>query len=68
MQSRNAIISFLKDINKAGTTLVYTSHQLNEAEDLCNSVALFDQGSIIVRDSLANLLEAHKQDGLEGLF
>ena len=68
VQSRNAIISFLKDINKTGTTLIYTSHQLGEAEDLCNTVALFDQGSIIVKDSLSNLLKDHEQQGLEGLF
>ncbi len=68
VQSRNAIISFLKKINKEGTTLVYTSHQLGEAEDLCNTVALFDQGSVIVKDSLENLLVLHGEDGLEGLF
>lgn len=68
VQSRNAIISFLKEINNAGTTLVYTSHQLNEAEDLCNTVALFDQGQVIVKDSLVHLLKEHEQVGLEGLF
>ncbi|MCH5690289.1 hypothetical protein LWM68_42300 [Niabella sp. W65] len=68
VQSRNAIIGFLKEINNQGTTLVYTSHQLNEAEDLCNTIALFDQGSVIVKDTLANLLQQHQQDGLEGLF
>ncbi len=68
VQSRNAIISFLKDINKTGTTLIYTSHQLSEAEDLCNTVALFDEGAIIVKDTLDNLLKDHKQQGLEGLF
>ncbi|HMR82474.1 MAG TPA: ABC transporter ATP-binding protein [Niabella sp.] len=68
VQSRNAIISFLKDINKTGTTLIYTSHQLGEAEDLCNTVALFDEGTIIVKDTLNNLLKDHEQQGLEGLF
>ncbi|GAB3420879.1 ABC transporter ATP-binding protein [Niabella aquatica] len=68
VQSRNAIISFLKHINQTGTTLIYTSHQLGEAEDLCNTVALFDQGAIIVKDSLDSLLKNHKQQGLEGLF
>ncbi|MGC4233145.1 MAG: ABC transporter ATP-binding protein [Niabella sp.] len=68
VQSRNAIISFLKDINKTGTTLIYTSHQLSEAEDLCNTVALFDEGAIIVKDTLNNLLKDHEQQGLEGLF
>lgn len=69
VHSRNAIISFLKKINEEnGTTLVYTSHQLKEAEDLCQSVAMIDQGRIIAEDSLSNLLIKHKQEGLEGLF
>lgn len=69
VHSRNAIISFLKKINEEdGTTLVYTSHQLKEAEDLCEAVAMIDQGQIIAKDSLSNLLVKHEQDGLEGLF
>lgn len=68
VQSRNAIISYLKEINSAGTTLVYTSHQLKEAEDLCTVAALIDQGEIIVKDTLPNLLASHQQNGLEGLF
>jgi len=68
VQTRQAIISYLKELNEGGTTLVYTSHQLNEAEDLCNSIALIDQGKIIARNSLQGLLDEHKQEGLEGLF
>jgi len=58
----------LKELNEGGTTLVYTSHQLNEAEDLCNTIALIDQGKIIARNSLQGLLDEHEQEGLEGLF
>jgi ABC-2 type transport system ATP-binding protein len=68
VQTRKAIIEFLKEINAAGTTLIYTSHQLAEAEDLCETVALIDNGEILAKDSLPNLLLQHKQDGLEGLF
>lgn len=69
VHSRNAIIAFLKKINEEnGTTLVYTSHQLKEAEDLCQAVAMIDQGKIITEDSLQNLLTKHKHSGLEGLF
>ena len=68
VQTRQAIISYLKELNTSGTTLVYTSHQLNEAEDLCNTVALIDQGKIIARNSLQELLDEHQQEGLEGLF
>ena len=68
VQTRHAIINYLKTINKNGTTLIYTSHQLNEAEDLCERIALIDEGKIIAHDDLNSLLAAHKEDGLEGLF
>jgi ABC-2 type transport system ATP-binding protein len=68
VQTRHAIINYLKELNKNGTTLIYTSHQLNEAEDLCERIALIDEGKIIVHDDLQKLLSEHKQDGLEGLF
>ena len=68
VQTRHAIINYLKELNKNGTTLIYTSHQLNEAEDLCERIALIDEGKIIAHDDLQKLLSAHKQEGLEGLF
>ncbi|HEY4206456.1 MAG TPA: ABC transporter ATP-binding protein, partial [Puia sp.] len=68
VQTRHAIINYLKELNKDGTTLIYTSHQLSEAEDLCEKVALIDEGKIVVHDDLDKLLSEHRQDGLEGLF
>jgi len=68
VQSRHAIIEYLHKLNEAGTTLVYTSHLLNEAEKLCTRVALIDQGKIVVMNDLKTLLEENKQTGLEGLF
>lgn len=68
VQTRNVIINYLKELNSNGTTLIYTSHQLSEAEELCNTIALIDEGKIIAYDLLTNLLIKHKEDGLEGLF
>ncbi|MDB5210183.1 MAG: transporter ATP-binding protein, partial [Sediminibacterium sp.] len=68
VQTRHAIINYLKEMNKKGTTLVYTSHQLSEAEDLCEEIALIDQGRIIANGRTDSLLLAHKQNGLEELF
>jgi ABC-2 type transport system ATP-binding protein len=69
VQSRHAIVDFLRELNeKKGTTLVYTSHQLGEAEELCRRIALMDEGRIIAHDQLDNLLRTHRQEGLEGLF
>jgi ABC-2 type transport system ATP-binding protein len=68
VQSRHAIIHFLKQLNQQGTTLIYTSHQLEEAEGLCERIAMIDDGRIVAHDSLSNLLKEHQQEGLEGLF
>lgn len=68
VQTRQAILSYLLELNKKGTTLIYTSHQLNEAEELCNKIALIDAGKILVHDSLQQLLTDHREEGLEGLF
>jgi ABC-2 type transport system ATP-binding protein len=68
VHTRQAIISYLKDLNKNGTTLIYTSHQLSEAEELCDRIALIDKGIILAHDSLNQLLLDHREEGLEGLF
>lgn len=68
VQTRHAIIDYLKELNKQGMTLVYTSHQLKEAEDLCQRAALIDHGSILACNSMSNLLAEHNETDLEGLF
>jgi ABC-2 type transport system ATP-binding protein len=68
IQTRAAIVEYLKQLNSEGTTLLYTSHQLSEAETLCDRIALIDQGQIVAQDALDELLTAHRTDGLEGLF
>ena len=68
VHTRHAIINYLKELNKNGTTLIYTSHQLSEAEDLCDKIALIDEGRILVHDTLDQLLTDHSEEGLEGLF
>ncbi|HEY5368618.1 MAG TPA: ABC transporter ATP-binding protein [Hanamia sp.] len=68
VQTRVAIINYLKELNKNGTTLIYTSHQLSEAEGLCEKIALIDKGKIIAHNDLDILLLENEQEGLEGLF
>lgn len=47
IQSRTAIWALLEEINKAGTTIVYTSHHLEEAARLCSRVAIMDHGHVV---------------------
>jgi ABC-2 type transport system ATP-binding protein len=68
VQTGYAIIRYLKELNQKGTTLIYTSHQLSEAEGLCERIALIDQGAIISGGDLHHLLSAHHVQDLEGLF
>ena len=68
VQTRHAIIHYLKELNQRGTTLVYTSHLLAEAEVLCDQVALIDEGRILVHNTLGKLVDHHEESGLEGLF
>ncbi len=68
VQTRHAIINYLLELNKNGTTLVYTSHQLNEAEALCNRVALLDDEQIMACGELNQLLIEYKEESLEHLF
>lgn len=68
VQTRHAIIDYLKKLNEEGATLIYTSHHLKEAEELCERVALIDEGKIIVENTLQNVLSEFGEGGLERLF
>ena len=58
VQSRNVIINYLKQLNAAGTTIVYTSHHLAEAQDLCTDIAIIDRGIIYAQGTPADLIMA----------
>jgi ABC-2 type transport system ATP-binding protein len=56
IEVRRSMWEFLRNINDAGTTIILTTHYLEEAENLCRNVAIIDGGKIIERDSMANVL------------
>jgi ABC-2 type transport system ATP-binding protein len=56
-QSRNAIFDYLQMLNQQGKTIVYTTHYMEEAERLCNRIAIIDAGKIVVEGTLDQLLE-----------
>ncbi|MDR1675989.1 MAG: ABC transporter ATP-binding protein [Tannerella sp.] len=56
VQSRNLILENLKAINRSGSTIVYTSHHMEEAESLCTQVAFIDEGRLICRGVPAELI------------
>jgi ABC-2 type transport system ATP-binding protein len=56
-QSRNAIFEYLEKLNSEGKTIIYTTHYMEEAERLCNRIAIIDFGHIISVGTLQELLE-----------
>ncbi len=68
-QSRRMILERLKQINLAGTTLIYTTHYIDEIEQLCTSAAIIDHGKVIVQGTKETLLNMDEgAEGLEALF
>ena len=57
VQSRNLIIQYLYELNKTGTTIIYTSHYLQEAECLCSRVGFIDNGEVIALGTPRELVE-----------
>ena len=50
-------MGIVKDLNKNGTTIIYTSHYMEEVELLCNKIAIIDQGKIIAYGTKEQLLD-----------
>ena len=58
VQSKNAIIDYLKVLNQSGTSIIYTSHHLAEAEDFCTNIAILDRGRIYAKGTPSGLIES----------
>ncbi len=56
IELRRSMWQFLQEINLAGTTIILTTHYLEEAENLCRNIAIIDQGLIVENTSMKNLL------------
>jgi ABC-2 type transport system ATP-binding protein len=61
-QSRNHIFEEIRRVNRAGMTVIYTSHYMEEVEALCSRIAVIDHGCIIACDTLPGLLR--QMDGI----
>ncbi len=72
VQSRALIHKFLKEYHKSGKTILYTSHHLDEAEDLCDEVVIIDEGKFIISGTPNVLIEQTARIGdckkLEDVF
>ncbi len=58
-QSRNHIFECIQSLSDAGLTIVYTTHYMEEAQRLCDRVAIMDHGRLLALDTVDRLIEAH---------
>ena len=56
IEIRRSMWEFMREINAKGTTIILTTHYLEEAESLCRNIAIIDEGRIIENDSMANVI------------
>ena len=56
IELRREMWTFLKEINTNGTTIILTTHYLEEAEQLCRNIGIIDQGQIVIDTSMRDLL------------
>jgi ABC-2 type transport system ATP-binding protein len=57
-QSRNAIFESVEALNKAGMTVIYTTHYMEEAQRLCHRIAIVDEGRLIALDTPTALIRS----------
>ena len=67
-QSRHLIHQELQRLHSQGTTLLYTTHYMEEAQELCSRVAVLDEGRILQEGAPGQLLQESACRNLEELF
>ena len=65
IELRHMLWDFLKKINEEGKTILLTTHYIEEAEHLCDRIAIIDNGNIIINDTIKKLTE---QNGHSKIF
>ncbi|MBA5628774.1 ABC transporter ATP-binding protein [Moheibacter lacus] len=58
IQSREVILSILEELNTGGTTIIYTSHHLSEAQNFCTQISIIDKGRILAQGTAEELINS----------
>lgn len=68
VELRRSMWDFLRKLNAEGTTIILTTHYLEEAEQLCRNVAVIHKGEIVANEPMESLLKHHGDKRLEDIF
>ncbi|WP_086312473.1 ABC-2 type transport system ATP-binding protein [Enterococcus sp. 7F3_DIV0205] len=67
-QSRNKILDSIKELNRQGATIVYTTHYMEEVEQLCNNIVIVEKGQVIAegtKEQLKGLIKGNEKIVIE---
>ncbi|MFW9810987.1 MAG: ABC transporter ATP-binding protein [Candidatus Thorarchaeota archaeon] len=67
-KSRRAVWDFIRELKERGKTVILTTHYMEEAQELCDRVAIIDEGSLIEIGSPEELMQKHNAKNLEEVF
>lgn len=68
VQSKHAMMEYLNKMNLGGTTIVYSSHHMSEAQEFCNRIAFINHGRLIACNDVKALMDEHSAADLKSLF
>lgn len=68
VEQRHELWNYLRNLNKGDTTIILTTHYIDEAEALCERVAIIHQGRIIEMGNPHELMKKHSKNSLEDVF
>ncbi len=68
VELRRSMWTFLRKMNEEGTTIILTTHYLEEAEQLARNVAIINKGQILVNEPMQGFLERHDNKKLEDIY
>ncbi|PYI53890.1 ABC transporter ATP-binding protein [Paenibacillus flagellatus] len=63
-QSRNHIFDMIRELNREGVAILYSTHYMEEVETLCDEVAIMDQGTVKAKGPLGELLERYGRQAI----
>jgi ABC-2 type transport system ATP-binding protein len=64
-QSRAFLLDTIRELNRDGVTIIYTSHLLDEVQQLCRSAAIIDNGQLLRQGTLQELLHPQEKTSLD---
>ncbi|MFW9786283.1 MAG: ABC transporter ATP-binding protein [Candidatus Thorarchaeota archaeon] len=67
-KSRRAVWEFIRELKAQGKAIILTTHYMEEAQELCDRVAIIDEGRLIALGTPTELIEEHKVSDLEEVF